>query len=226
MASEAQINANRINGAKSHGALTPETKETCSQNARKHGLCAKTLAIHPADREEYDHLVTTVIDHYKPGNDMERIVIQEVANLQWKLSRIPVYEGAINLRALREQTEKSPSLIESDEERYLLEQGAIQLANSKALTNLTLQQSRTQRNLEKELARFNQMRAEREAVSKVHADMAENSIMGNNTPLSSVGVVFSREYLVHRVAFRKYNPTVSISVFDRHWGDPKAKTPA
>ncbi len=225
MASEAQINANRINATKSHGALSPETKQTSSQNARKHGLCAKTLAIHPIDREEYDHLVTTVMDYYKPGNDMERIVIQEVANLQWKLSRIPVYEGAINLRALRDQTEKL-GLIASDEERYLLEQGAIQLANSKALTNLTLQQSRTQRNLEKELACFNQMRAEREAVSKVHADLAEVSITGENTPLQSVGVVFSYEYLIHRIAFRKSNPTVSISVFDRFWGDPKAKTPA
>jgi len=225
MASEAQINANRINATKSHGALTPETQETCSQNARKHGLCAKKLGIHPSDREEYDQMVTIVIDHYKPGSDLERLVIQEVANLQWKLSRIPYYEGAINTRALREQGD-TLTLIEDNDERYLLELGAIQTVNSKALTNLTLQQSRTQRSLEKELTRFNQMRQERESVAKVAADLAEVSITGTNTPLATVGVVFSYEYLVHRVAFRKHNPTVSISVFDRFWGDPKAKTPA
>ena len=41
--SEAQQNASRKNGQKSHGATSPEGKAICSQNAVKHGLCARKI---------------------------------------------------------------------------------------------------------------------------------------------------------------------------------------
>ena len=43
--SPAQIESSRKNGAKGRGALSAETKQRSSQNARKWGLFAKTVAL-------------------------------------------------------------------------------------------------------------------------------------------------------------------------------------
>ena len=98
---------------------------------------------------------------------------------------------------------------------------------SKTFLNLSLQQTRAQRHLEKKIAEFKAMRDERELVQKLDADRAMDSILGEKAiPLPTVGVVFSREYLIARVAFRHHNKGADLRTFDRYWGDPKAKTPA
>jgi hypothetical protein len=43
MSSERQINANRISGAKSHGAITPEGKLASSRNSLVHGLLSQVI---------------------------------------------------------------------------------------------------------------------------------------------------------------------------------------
>jgi hypothetical protein len=52
--SPAQIEASRKNGAKSHGALSPETRKICSRNSFKTGLYAESRLISGESEEEYN----------------------------------------------------------------------------------------------------------------------------------------------------------------------------
>ena len=41
-----------------------------------------------------------------------------------------------------------------------------------------------------------------------------------------IGFDFSHEFIEARAAYKNYNHNFDIRIFDRYWGDPKAKIPA
>ena len=53
------IETNRANAQFSTGPRTDEGKARSSQNARKHGLTAKQLAISPQDQEEFEDVLAS-----------------------------------------------------------------------------------------------------------------------------------------------------------------------
>jgi hypothetical protein len=57
MSTEARTTTNQANAQFSTGPRTPEGKARSSQNALKHGLSARQLAIQPVDQEEFDELL-------------------------------------------------------------------------------------------------------------------------------------------------------------------------
>jgi hypothetical protein len=95
MSSELQQEASRTNGAKSHGALSPETQAICAKNSLKHGLTAKTISLTEEEREDYTNLVNITFNHYRPISSMEKHVIQSVADLEWKIVKADIYEAGI-----------------------------------------------------------------------------------------------------------------------------------
>jgi hypothetical protein len=95
MSTDAQINANRENGKLSHGALSPETKQKCSMNALKHGLFSAKVLLPHEDVAAYESLVAAIFAHHKPVTEAEKLVIQSVADTEWKLVRIDRVESGI-----------------------------------------------------------------------------------------------------------------------------------
>ena len=229
MSSEAQSNASKINGAKSHGPLTPETKATSSMNSLKHGLTSTKRLLPHENIADFEECAGIVFGHYKPGSAIEKSVIQEVVDLTWKLRRVAYAETAILAKARFEMADMFEAITDPADRR-LVEDGHLQQVCSKDLLNLALQQTKAQRQLERKLAEFKELRRERELVQKIPADRAMDSILGQGSiPLPSVGVDFSREFLFGRITFLHHNKGikgVEVSTFDRYWGDPKAKIPA
>ena len=222
MPSDAQINASRVNGAKSHGALSVETQAICSRNSLKHGLTAKTLCLTEEEHEEYNNLLKITFNHYRPISQMEVHVIQSVADLEWKLYKADIYESGI-LEQGRESNKHDLIDVEPPEQRYLAIEGIIYQTYAKILQNLTLQRSRTQRDLEKRVKQFQAMRAEREVVEVAQRNMAVESMKTSN-PHPSVGSVFSHDYLIARMQFEKSIGKESkkvlelkLAIFDRTW---------
>jgi len=228
MSSQLQQEASRINGAKSHGALSPETQAICSKNSLKHGLTAKTLSLTEEEREDYTNLVNITFNHYRPISSMEKHVIQSVADLEWKIVKADIYEAGILANGHMSNREDLKD-VEPPEHRFLLIEGLIYQTYAKVLQNLTLQRSRIQRDLERRIKQFEAMRAEREVVEVAQRNIAVASLMGkpdDKSPVHpSVGSVFSHDYLLARVEFEKSvekrdkkNIDLKLAIFDRTWG--------
>jgi len=87
MATQAQIQANRLNAEKSTGPRTEEGKRKASQNALKHGLLAQTMVIAGEDLGEFEFYRDELLGELAPAGAVETVLAQRVVNLSWRLRR-------------------------------------------------------------------------------------------------------------------------------------------
>ena len=96
---EAKRTANRRNATKSTGPRTPEGKANSSRNALKHGFCATGSSLTPLeDRAAYESFTQRLIHSLRPVTAMEEDLANRVADLSWRLRRIPDAESALLTR--------------------------------------------------------------------------------------------------------------------------------
>ena len=113
MASERQIEANRLNAQASTGPRTAEDKAASSGNALTHGLTARTVLLPGEDPEEYRRLRGSMIAELRPEGALEFELVEQIVSVLWRMRRVPVAEAAVmaSLEALeREHDQKYPSL--------------------------------------------------------------------------------------------------------------------
>ena len=88
MSSEAQVEASRINGAKSKGPATAEGKERSCQNAIRHGLTAERLVlIDQEDAEEFRLYIEAFMADLAPRGATEEALAERIAVANWRLRR-------------------------------------------------------------------------------------------------------------------------------------------
>ena len=95
----------RINGAKSNGPITAEGKAISSQNSLKHGLTSSRVVLPHESQEDYDKLEASLINRFKPADDLESDLVQEMAAARWRLRRIEAMEAALFKKAIRQHEE-------------------------------------------------------------------------------------------------------------------------
>ena len=91
-----KIAANRDNAAKSTGPKTPRGKASSRRGALKHGFFANQFSdflLKREDPEEYEELLNGLLDDYQPIGTEERLVVERIALLWWKLKRCWRYEN-------------------------------------------------------------------------------------------------------------------------------------
>lgn len=106
MASDRQINANRLNALKATGPKTPGGKAAASQNALKTGLHAKSDVIATESRDEYDTLIAEYYNRYQPAAPEERCLVDNLIQAEWLGRRYMAATAAIweyELRHMKEQ---------------------------------------------------------------------------------------------------------------------------
>ncbi len=220
MRTEDQINASRINGSKSEGATSEEGKNRCKTAAFKHGLTSEFVVVAPQDQEAYDNLVEITFDYYRPYGPMEKVVIQEIANLEWKICKANAYESGFYVygRMLNENLYKD-HCPEDPRQRFVMVEGIIHQANSKTLTNLSLQMAKAHRMLEKRIAQFEKMRAEREILELAEKKIALLSMTATDgRPVHPTArSIFPRDYLKARLEFQEAAGEKNLAFFDRAW---------
>ncbi len=152
-----------------------------------------------------------------------RPFFESVVDLEFKLLKADIYESVILAQA-RATCKHDLQDIEDPAERFIAIEAIIYQSNAKTLQNLTLQRSRTQRDLEKRIKQFQAMRADREVVELAQRNMAVES-MKTADPHPSVGSVFSKDYLLARMLFEKSleekdknKRDLKLAIFDRTWG--------
>ena len=85
MATEAQINANRINAQNSTGPRTDAGKAASSQNAVTNGLYARRDYVLPGEEHFYKCFCRTMHDELAPANYLEFALAEEIASATWRL---------------------------------------------------------------------------------------------------------------------------------------------
>ncbi len=84
----ARAAASRANGAKSKGPRTAEGKARVSQNALKHGMCAKKFLLLPYDsRAEFGALESALLEELRPEGALETLLARRLIAAAWRLAR-------------------------------------------------------------------------------------------------------------------------------------------
>jgi hypothetical protein len=165
-ASESRVAANRANAQLSSGPRTTAGKAVSCMNAIKTGLTGRTVLLPSDDAEAYRQHIAAYENEYRPVGVRERELVQSLADLQWRLQRIPGLEMAIYARgrdefaAQFEELDPSVRSARIDLETFLYYE--------KPLRNLQLQEGRLRRHREKDLAELRELQEQRR--------QAENSL--------------------------------------------------
>ena len=157
MASPAQILANRENAKLSSGPKTHQGKQTSSRNAIRHGLTGTQIVMPGEDEEAYEELREGMVQSYRPANEAERVLVDQIAANAWRLMRAQRIETAF-LAKLAEGAEDPAEAIAlaflekpKDVARMHRYVAAAQSAYYKAITHLAKLQKERQAVEEEEL---------------------------------------------------------------------------
>ncbi|HEY1214052.1 MAG TPA: hypothetical protein VGE93_10525, partial [Bryobacteraceae bacterium] len=170
MSTDAQINANRENAQHSTGPRTGEGKAKSSLNAVKTGLTGRTVLLPSDDVEAYQRHIASVEAQYSPLTDAERLLVQSVADAEWRIARIPSLEAGIYALGRMELAAQFAAADESL--RNALIEAKTYLVYHRPLNNLTVQENRLRRQREKDLAQLKQLQQERLAARKERFEKA------------------------------------------------------
>ncbi len=93
--SQKQHAANLRNALLSTGPNTTEGKAAVRLNALRYGLRARSLLLPGEDPEEFERLFAGLEADWRPQNQTERLLVEQMAVAQWKLARLETGESSI-----------------------------------------------------------------------------------------------------------------------------------
>jgi hypothetical protein len=168
--SPARLAANQANAQLSSGPKTAAGKAKASLNAVKSALTGRTVLLPIDDAGAYQRHLLAYEKELRPFSQQERTLVQSLADIAWRLNRIPALELAIYAKGHVEfanlfdghEPSSRPGLIELH----------TFLTYEKQLRNLQLQESRLARRREKEYAELRRLQQERNQKEKQELEMA------------------------------------------------------
>lgn len=159
MSSQAQIAANQQNAQLSTGPTSAAGKTKVALNAVKTGLTGRTVLLPSDDAAEYQSFVAAYEKELAPAGRLESDLVQSIADIQWRLGRIPGLEMALYAKG---RLELAASFAEHDPAvRAVMIELQTLLVYEKQFKNLHLQEARLHRRYEKMIAELRQLKQER-----------------------------------------------------------------
>lgn len=95
MLSDAKLQANRANAARSTGPRTPEGKANSARNSVRHGLLAEHLLLPDEDAAEMDQFRAALLSELEPVGEVEHVLAERVVTTSWRLRRAHRIEAAL-----------------------------------------------------------------------------------------------------------------------------------
>ena len=160
--SAARLAANRANALKSPGPTSSEGKDIVRLNALKTALTGATVLLHTDDLALYAAHIRGYEKQFEPVGPEEKALVQSIADIRWRLNRIPGLEMAI-VGLGRANMEAELGIDHFSPEAVCVTELTIRRAHDKELRNLHLQENRLARRREKEMAELLHLQAERKA---------------------------------------------------------------
>jgi hypothetical protein len=87
------------------GARGKDSYELTRFNAVRHGILSKHVVLPWEDQREYDELLEALIAEHKPQGPTEEHLVEDMATIIWRKSRLHLAEKAAHFRALKRTTE-------------------------------------------------------------------------------------------------------------------------
>jgi hypothetical protein len=94
MRSEKQIEASRLNGAKSRGPVTPEGKRNSANTNWCRGMLARSVVLDGESRTRFDELHRSLTEELQPVTAIETMLVQKMVVAQWRQMRLWTMEKA------------------------------------------------------------------------------------------------------------------------------------
>jgi hypothetical protein len=94
MSSERKIRASRLNGAKSHGAVTPAGRRKSSANSARHHLLSETILLENERPDAFSDLFAGLTLEFNPQTETQRALVETMAVSRWRQMRIWAVERA------------------------------------------------------------------------------------------------------------------------------------
>jgi hypothetical protein len=186
--SEVRVAANRANAQLSSGPRSTEGKAISSMNAVKTGLTGRTVLLPSDDAEAYQRHLVAYESEFQPVALRERELVQSLADIQWRLQRIPGLEMAIYARGREEFAEKF------EEQDPAVRSARIDLETflqyQKPLRNLQIQEGRLQRQREKDMAELRELQEDRR-----QAEQPQTALAAITTPAGKPDMAFLNRLL-------------------------------
>ena len=150
MRTERQREASRTNGSKSQGPTTLEGKSSSSKNGVTHGLCSRDVVLGNENPELWRAVRNAFTNHWLPANDMEALMVDELAATHWKLMRAESIETAtlnFEMDVLQEEIEKTFKRVDEQTRQAVAFKSLAD--QSKTLAALDRHQTRLQRQFQR-----------------------------------------------------------------------------
>ena len=100
-----RIAANRRNAKRSTGPRTVAGKKRASRNAIKHGLCSPCACLPGECSATYATFCREIEEELQPRTAMQHALLPHIANLMWRINRLPRAQADMFELELREMCE-------------------------------------------------------------------------------------------------------------------------
>lgn len=158
---ERRLAANRANAQLSTGPRTDEGKAKSSLNAVKTGLTGRTVLLPAEDAAAYETHLEDYRREFQPVGVRETQLVQNLADAQWRLNRIPSLENGIFALGRLRFADLFP-----DKETMPLLDAHILMHEAKHFKNLHLQESRLRRQYQQDAKELKELQTQRQQEQK------------------------------------------------------------
>ena len=170
---DSKLNANRDNATHSTGPRTPEGKARSRLNATRHGLTGQTVVLPNEDLQIYASFCKDFFKEIQPGGCIERHLVQNLADSQWRIHRGHAREFAIYANGQDRLADRV--IVDHVEVHAALTAGLVQIEQSQELDRLGRHISRLKREFNGTLKQLQQLQAERK--QREQKQMAEAALL-------------------------------------------------
>src|SRR5438270_859066 len=159
MASQRQIEANRLNAQKSTGPSTPDGRAAVRLNSLKYGLYAETLILPGEDPAAFEALLHGFDAEYQPATPTEKGFVNQIAMATWRRARIQRMEAAFYKSEHKSLIQHDKWYAELDDTGRLALIAARDAGANKLLDSFSRQEARLNRAIKSAVTELRRCRA-------------------------------------------------------------------
>ncbi len=101
MASQKQLDSNRLNAQRSTGPKSIEGKSALAKNPLKHGVFSRQVVLEGESKKEFEALKTEFYEQFIPEGLLEQLFCERALAAAWRLSRVTQMESMLINHASR-----------------------------------------------------------------------------------------------------------------------------